>query len=144
MQQVILVVLIMLVQIGVFPKIGRAAEGLNTAAIDQALGTAGDRQNEVYKISLPRTDLHVTVKGVPIKPALALTSWMAFKAHKGRVLAHGDLVLRPGEVAGVLQQFEQGGIMITALHNHLLEDSPQIVYLHFWGEGEAETLARTL
>jgi hypothetical protein len=84
------------------------------------------------------------VQGVKIKPGLALGSWVAFKGTRTGAVAYGDLVLKPGEVAAVIAILDQRGLTVTALHNHLLEESPQVMYLHFWGRGDAVQLAKAL
>ena len=98
----------------------------------------------VYRVSLPRTDLKVTLDGVDIKPGLALGSWLAFKAQGNEVMVMGDLVLTDGEVNPVMQRLGDGGVEITALHNHLLRGSPNTMYMHVHGHGEATKLATTL
>ena len=73
-------------------------QGLDTASIDQALGRSGQKAGEVYKLSFPRTDLHVAVNGVAIKPGLALGSWVAFSGTNDKAMVMGDLVLLQDEV----------------------------------------------
>jgi hypothetical protein len=123
-----------------------AAGGLDTAAITRALGRTGAIQADgvVYKISAPRGDLKVTVNGVPIRPGLALGSWMAFRRAGTAAVAHGDLVLLDREVNGVISALQQGGMEITAVHNHVLGETPSILYVHFWGRGPEAQLAQTL
>jgi Domain of Unknown Function (DUF1259) len=108
------------------------------------MGKVGESQGDVYKISLPRTDLQVTVEGVLLKPGLALGSWIAFKAVGQGAVAHGDLVLGEDEVAPVVRELEEHGVRITALHNHLMHELPRVMFLHFWGQGEAGKLAQHL
>ncbi len=98
----------------------------------------------IYRVSLPRTDLKVTLDGVEIKPALALGSWLAFRSMGNEVMVMGDLVLTDEEVNPVLKRLEEGGIEITALHNHLLRASPNTMYMHVHGHGSAAKLATTL
>ena len=114
--------------------------------VEQALGRAGTLlPGDVYKVSFPRSDLTVTLDGVTIKPALALGSWMAFKEIVvGHVMAMGDLVLLESEVTPVMDALQKGGIEQSALHNHLIGESPHVMYMHFDGHGDAATLARTL
>ena len=121
-----------------------AKGALDTATIAREIGKAGETQGEVYKISLPRTDLQVAVEGVLLKPGLALGSWIAFKAVGQGAVAHGDLVLGEDEVAPVVRELEEHGVRITALHNHLMHELPRVMFLHFWGQGEAGTLAQQL
>jgi hypothetical protein len=98
----------------------------------------------VYRVGLPRTDLKVTLDGVEIKPALALGSWLAFKQTGEDVVVMGDLVLTDAEVNPVMKRLGEGGIEITALHNHLLRGTPNTMYMHVHGHGDAAKLATTL
>ena len=117
---------------------------LDTTAIDREIGKAGESKGDVYKISFPRTDLSVTVEGVKVKPGLALGSWMAFRPTGETTIVDGDLVLTEDEMYPVLRDLQQHGLTVTAIHNHLLQESPRIMYLHFWGEGNAAKLAGSL
>jgi Domain of Unknown Function (DUF1259) len=114
--------------------------------VEQAIGRAGYMQpDDVYKVSFPRSDLTVTLDGVTIKPALALGSWAAFKEiGGGHAITMGDLVLLENEVTPVIDALQKGGMDQTALHNHLLGESPHVMYVHFMGHGDAAALARTL
>jgi uncharacterized protein DUF1259 len=111
--------------------------------VDQALGKAGSLQPDgAYKFGLPRGDLHVSVSGVTVKPALALGSWVALKqVSDSEAMLMGDLVLLEGEVGPVLAKLQEGGIEQTALHNHLLHESPHVLYMHIAGRGAPEKLA---
>ena len=113
--------------------------------IAHALGRAGSMQpGGVYKVAFPRSDLHVVAHGVAIKPALALGSWIAFAEEGDHTMAMGDLVLLPSEVNPVISILQDGGIEQSAVHNHLIEESPHVMYVHFEGHGDAVRLATTL
>src|SRR3954447_4905008 len=113
--------------------------------IASGLGKQGtEMPGGVYRVGLPRTDLEVTLDGVAIKPALALGSWLAFKPMGNEVMVMGDLVLTQEEINPVLSRLEQGGVEITALHNHLLRSEPATMYMHVHGHGEPAKLATTL
>ena len=114
--------------------------------VEQAIGRAGSLlPGDVYKVGFPRSDLAVTLDGVAIKPALALGSWAAFKEiGGGHVMTMGDLVLLDSEANTVIDALQNGGIDQTALHNHLLGESPHVIYLHFMGHGDASKLAKAL
>lgn len=113
--------------------------------IASGLGKQGtEMPGGVYRVGLPRTDLEVTLDGVAIKPALALGSWLAFKPMGNEVMVMGDLVLTQEEINPVLARLEQGGVEITALHNHLLRSSPATMYMHVHDHGEPSKLATTL
>jgi hypothetical protein len=114
-------------------------------AVEQALGKAGSMQpGDVYKVSLPRTDLKITVAGVELKPAFALGSWLAFKKIGEMTMVMGDLVLTEDEVTPVLTKLEEGGIGPTALHNHVLHESPRVMYMHIHAMGDAVKIARAI
>ncbi|HET7205973.1 MAG TPA: DUF1259 domain-containing protein [Terriglobales bacterium] len=114
-------------------------------AVEQALGRPGQMQpGGIIKFSLPRKDLHVTLNGVDIKPALALGSWLAFARHGNEAMVMGDLVLTQDEVEPVMTKLQEGGIQQSALHNHLLGESPRVMYMHVAGHGNAEKMAAAL
>jgi hypothetical protein len=114
-------------------------------AVEQALGKAGSMQaGDVYKVSLPRSDLKVTVNGLELKPALALGSWVAFKKTGDMTMVMGDLVLTEDEVTPVLTKLQEGGIEQTALHNHVLHESPRVMYMHIHAMGDAVKIAQAI
>jgi hypothetical protein len=128
-----------------------AAPGLVAAAdpdwkaVEQALGKTGSLQaGDVYRIGMPRTDLSVTVKGVPVKAGFALGSYAAFKQTGDQTMVMGDLVLLDQEVPAVMSGLLSGGIDVTAVHNHLNEMSPHVMYMHYEGHGDAVQLAKAL
>jgi Domain of Unknown Function (DUF1259) len=113
--------------------------------VDEALGRPGaDQPGGVHKFGLPRTDLKVTLDGVAIEPALALGSWLAFQPAGGGAMVMGDLVLTQEEVNPVMSRLAEGGIEITALHNHLLRAQPATMYMHVEGHGDPVRLAQAL
>ena len=114
-------------------------------SVDKALGRAGMTQADgVHRYAFPRSDLSVQLDGVQIKPALALGGWLAFQPMGASCLVMGDLVLTPEEVNPVMSALLNGGIRVTAVHNHLLRASPQTIYMHVWGKGDPARLAVTL
>lgn len=115
---------------------------LETSAIEKAIGKAGEIKDDVYKLSFPRTDLSVSVKGVKIKPGLALGSWIAFKEAGGKSVMDGDLVLTEDEVGPVFDKLRKEGVEVTALHNHLIGETPRVMFLHVAGKGDAAELAK--
>ena len=114
-------------------------------AVGRALGKPGAMQpGGVYKVSLPRTDLKVTLDGVPIKPGFALGGWVAFEPMGEAAMAMGDLVLTQSEVNRVMWKLEDSGLEVTALHNHLLRSAPFTMYMHVEGHGDPVKLASAL
>jgi len=114
-------------------------------AVEQALGKAGQLQpGDVFRVGMPRTDLVVTVKGVPVTAAFALGSYAAFKQTGPEAMVMGDLVLLDEEVPAVMSGLFRGGLDVTAVHNHLNEMSPHVMYMHYTGHGDAVQLATAL
>ena len=116
------------------------------SSVEDALGRAGAAQpGGVMKFGFPRRDLHVIVGDVAVWPALALGGWVAFKqTSAGTAMVMGDLVLTENEIGPVMSTLQQGGIELTALHNHLLGGMPNTMYLHIVARGNAVTLARAI
>jgi hypothetical protein len=98
----------------------------------------------VYRVGLGRSDLKVTLDGVQVRPTLALGSYLAFQKMGSEAMVMGDLVLLHEEVNPVMKKLADGGIEITALHNHVLRSSPATMYMHFSGRGDPVRLATVL
>ena len=120
------------------------------AAVDAAIGRAGTLQpGNVRRYGMPRSDLRVTVRGVRIKPGFALGSWLAMTPHadsagQPRVMAMGDMVLKEAEVAPVMSALQAGGVEQTAVHHHVLHETPRVVYMHVHATGDPVRIARTV
>src|SRR5262249_35296958 len=113
--------------------------------IAQALGKSGSEMpGNVYRVGLPRSDLKVSLDRVELKPALALGSWLAFQKTGDQAAVMGDLVLIDREGSPVMNKLAEGGIDVTALHNHLVRSSPATLYMHIRGHGDPVRLATVL
>ena len=113
--------------------------------VEDALGRKGTpNPGGVLKFSFPRSDLRVVLNGVILKPALALGTWVAFKRIGDHVMVMGDLVLLDSEVAEVLGSLQQNGIEQTALHNHLVRESPHVMYMHIRAIGNPVRIAKAV
>ncbi|MCK6259531.1 DUF1259 domain-containing protein [Fictibacillus sp. KIGAM418] len=109
--------------------------------VEKEIGKPGEmKPGEVFYVSLPRNDLKVTVKGTPIRTGLALGGWVAFK----QTMVMGDLVLVEKEIQPVMTELIHQGIQVSALHNHLLGETPRIMYLHIEGHGNPVQLAKAI
>lgn len=120
------------------------SERLDTARIDEITGLKGsfDEKEGVYKVTAPRSDVKVAVDGWNVPPFMGLTSWAAFQRGKSApAMVMGDLVLFPDEVNPVMSTLLDGGVAVTALHNHFFFDDPKVFFLHIDGEGGVDTLA---
>lgn len=121
-----------------------SAAPLDTAKIDQLTGLKGalSQQEDVYKVTLPRTDVKISVDRWPMPPFMGLASWAAFKpGMQDNAMVMGDLVLMQDEVNPVMSAALDHGLQVTALHNHFLFDEPKVFFMHIGGEGSVETLA---
>jgi hypothetical protein len=139
-------VLITLVSWSQSSKTTKAAASADWKDVDSAMGRAGqDQPDGTHKYAFPRKDMNVTVGGVQIKAGLALGSWVAFKStSQGNSMVMGDLVLAEDEVAPVMAELQSGGIEITALHNHLIGETPRVMYMHIHGMGNASDLGKAI
>jgi hypothetical protein len=122
-----------------------AAANYDWSAVAKALGRSGSEMpGGVYRVGLGRSDLKVTLDGVQIKPPLALGSYLAFQSMGKQGMVMGDLVLLQDEVNPVMKKLIEGGIEVTAIHNHLLRSDPFTLYMHFQGKGDPAKLAAVL
>jgi hypothetical protein len=113
--------------------------------LELILGRAGERQPDgALKFGFPRSDLHVTVRGTPIAAGLALGGWLAFFDGHGRSMAMGDLVLTEDELPKVTAKLLGSPVGVTAVHNHLVGESPRVMYVHVAGMGTPAELAQAL
>jgi hypothetical protein len=120
------------------------AQEIDWQKVDDALGRKPAVSGEVHRYGFPRTDLTVTLDGVTIKPALALGGWVAFKPAHGGAMIMGDLVLLETEINPVMLKLIEGGLEITAVHNHLLRASPATFYMHVGGHGDPAKMAAVI
>jgi hypothetical protein len=113
--------------------------------VEQAMGKPGTlNSGDVFKFGFPRRDLQINARGVSVKPTFALGSWIAFKSMGTEAMVMGDLVLTAEEIAPVMKKLQQGGIEQTALHNHIPDPTPTILYMHISGQGEPVKMARAI
>jgi hypothetical protein len=129
--------------------VGQAASSTQNSSgdwkqVEDAMGRPGQMMEDVIRFGMPRKDLHVTLNGVAIKPGLALGSWVAFKKAENGVMVMGDLVLTQEEVEPVMRKLQEGGVEISAIHNHLLGESPRVMYMHVASQGDAVKMAKAI
>ena len=117
---------------------------LDTAQIEQVTGLKGtfNKDENVFKVSMPRTDVKIQVDGWAMPPFMGLTSWAAFTpAHDGQTMMMGDTVVFEDEVNPAMSAALDAGLEVTALHNHFFFDSPKVFFMHIGGMGKPEVLA---
>jgi hypothetical protein len=113
--------------------------------VEDAMGRPGQVQpGDVIKFGMPRKDLTVVLDSVTIKPSLALGSWASFKRDVGGTMVMGDLVLTEDEVEPVMMKLQEGGIHESAVHNHLLGESPHVMYMHIASHGDPVQMAKAI
>jgi Domain of Unknown Function (DUF1259) len=117
------------------------AQAIDWQKVDDVFGRKPVVSGDVHRYGFPRTDLTVTLDGITIKPALALGGWVAFKPMHGEAMVMGDLVLLETEINPVMLKMIEGGLEITAVHNHLLRGAPATFYMHVGGHGDPTKMA---
>jgi len=142
MQRLSAITLAILMSIG-FPSGGWAATDWN--AVAQALGKTGtEMPGGIYRVGLPRSDLHVQLGDIELKPTFALGSWVAFAPMGEQAMVMGDLVLTEDEIEPVMKSLLENGLQVTALHNHLFNARPATFYMHIGGMGNPVNLANAV
>ena len=123
----------------------QAAPDTQWKPVEDAMGRPGQPQpGDVMRFAMPRKDLNVTLGDVAIKPGLALGSWAAFVRTEHGAMVMGDLVLTEDEVEPVMRKLQEGGVEISAVHNHLIGESPHVIYLHIASHGDAVKMAHAI
>jgi hypothetical protein len=120
------------------------AQSIDWAKVDGIFGRTGAVGGAVHRWGFPRSDLQVTLDGVTIRPTLALGGWIAFQPMGNMAMAMGDLVLLQSEVSPVMAKLIEGGVDVTAVHNHLLRAEPMTLYMHVGGHGDPVKMAETI
>jgi hypothetical protein len=112
---------------------------------DKIAGAAGSKatttKDGVVRLAWPRTDVSVTVDGMPLKPFAGLGSWAAFTQAPHGAMVMGDTVVFEDEVTPAMDAAFAGGLEVTSLHNHFFHDKPKVYFMHIGGRGEPEKLA---
>ena len=133
--------LIFTIGLALFQSAGSAetAPPLDTAVIEQVTGLKGafNKEENVFKVSKPRTDVKIEVDGWAMPPFMGLTSWAAFTpAHDGQTMMMGDTVVFEDEVNAAMSAALDAGLEVTALHNHFFFDAPKVYFMHIGGTGK--------
>jgi hypothetical protein len=115
---------------------------LDTNRLEQIIGHPGKVGGGAFKIIIGRPG--VTMDGIEITARMGLNTWAAFTGTNERAHVAGDVAMTAKEVNPVIRALRRGGIEITAVHNHMLDEEPRIFFLHYWGTGPAEKLAETV
>jgi hypothetical protein len=114
---------------------------LDTDALAKAVGTPGEQNGDVYKITIGRADLDLREMGAPINARMGLNTWAAFYGSDADAVVAGDVAMLEGEVTNVLKALRSHGIEVVAIHHHMIGTRPAVIFLHYWGRGPAASLA---
>ncbi len=118
-----------------------AKSNLDTAAIAKIVGHEGEQNGAVYKITLGRDDLTVKEMGATINSRMGLNTWAAFVGTNEDAAVAGDVAMLESEVTPTLKALRAHGLDVVAIHHHMLNTKPTIIFLHYWGRGPADKLA---
>lgn len=132
---------------GAEPSVASAEEVVNTLDTDgiaEILGHSGEMSRGVYKVTIGRPAVRLTSGGVEVTTAMGFNTWAAWQGTPQRAAVAGDFVMLEDEVAPVIEALVTNGIEVVALHNHMVREEPRVFFLHYWGTGPAQELARAL
>jgi hypothetical protein len=126
------------------PATPAPALDLDTASIEKTLGFKGAANGGVYQFSVPRAE-SISERGMSVLPALGTAIAINFQpTGGGKAAITGDFVLIGSEVNPIVKTLRQHGIEVTALHSHMIDDSPHLFFMHFWANDDAQKLAQGL
>ncbi|HEV1993164.1 MAG TPA: DUF1259 domain-containing protein [Candidatus Acidoferrum sp.] len=114
---------------------------LDTERLAKIVGHAGEQSGAVFKITIGRDDLGMKEHGAAINARMGLNTWAAFLGTQEDAVVAGDVAMLENEVTPVLKALRKNGLNIVAIHHHMTEDRPVVIFLHYWGRGPAEKLA---
>jgi hypothetical protein len=123
------------------PASGAPQSTLNTARLVEIVGAQGEQTGAVYKFTLGRSDVKVTEMGASINARMGLNTWAAFTGTNEKAAIAGDVAMLESEVTPVLKALRKNGLDVVAIHHHMTNERPMIIFLHYWGTGPADQLA---
>ena len=131
------------------PSKGTASNGtvdnsLDTKRLDDILGYKAEMSKGVYKYTMGRPDVQLKEHGVTVTTFMGFNTWAAFQGSPEHAAVAGDFTMLEDEVAPVIKALVENGIEVVAVHNHMVHEQPRIFFLHYWGVGNAEQLAKGL
>jgi len=129
------------------PKQGNAdsvANSINIAMLDSIIGHKGEMSKGVYKYTIGRSDVKLTEHGIPVSAFMGFNTWASWQGSQNRAAVAGDFAMLENEVQPVIKALVENNIEVVAVHNHMLHEAPRIFFLHYWGVGNAKSLAKGL
>jgi hypothetical protein len=125
-------------------KADSVVNNLNIALLDSIIGTKGEMSKGVYKYTIGRPDVQLQEHGMAISSFMGFNTWAAWQGSTEKAAVAGDFTMLEDEVAPVIKALVENGIEVVAVHNHMVHENPKIFFLHYWGVGNAEQLAKGL
>jgi hypothetical protein len=119
-----------------------SSTGVTGAALAKIIGSPGEQTGAVYKITIGRPDIDLREHGAKINARMGLNTWAAFSGSDADAMVAGDVAMLDREVQPVLKALRANGISIVAIHHHMTGTQPAVFFLHYYGTGPAERLAR--
>jgi hypothetical protein len=134
---------------GIDPSKGNASSeavnnSLDVVKLDMILQYKGEMSKGVYKYTIGRPDVQLREHGIPVTTFMGFNTWAAFQGTQDHAAVAGDFTMTENEVAPVIKSLIENGIEVVAVHNHMVQEQPRIFFLHYWGVGNAEQLAKGL
>ena len=129
------------------PKESKADSVVNTlnfAMLDSIMGHKGEGSKGVYKYTIGRPDVALKEHGIPVSTFMGFNTWAAWQGTPEKAAVAGDFTMLENEVAPVIKALVENNIEVVAVHNHMVHEEPRIFFLHYWGVGNAEKLAKGL
>ena len=120
-----------------------AKEIFDTAALDRIVGKTGVVNGPAFKYTVGRDDLRIVEMGADMTAPIGLNTWATFVGTPENAIVAGDVAMLAHEVNPVVRRLRSAGVEICAVHNHMLMETPRIIFLHYLGRGEAADLATT-
>jgi len=117
---------------------------LDTKKLDEIIGHTAEMSKGVYKYTIGRPDVKLTEHGMPVSTFAGFNTWAAFQGTPDKAAVAGDFTMLESEVEPVIKALVENGIEVVAVHNHMVHEQPKIFFLHYWGVGNAEQLAKGL
>lgn len=120
----------------------RAAGGVNGSGVAKIVGHEGEQNGPVFKITIGRPDIDLREHGARINARMGLNTWAAFAGTDADAMVAGDVAMLESELTPVLKALRSSGLDVVAIHHHMTDVKPVVIFLHYFGTGPAEKLAR--
>lgn len=120
---------------------GTLSGSLNADTLNSIIGHKGATDGAVYKVTIGRPDLSIKEMGATINARMGLNSWAAITGSKTKAAIAGDIAMTGNEVTRVVKSLRKDSLSVVAIHHHMIDTQPMVIFLHYWGTGPAEKLA---